>query len=131
MIICGRSQNPFLPSCCADDHALENVFRKLPSQYPGAVAAEFENATIASLLQENYYQCCSPVGGQKYCHLYQQINPPDYCSRYTISSEIRLEDKKDTPQIEDVSVDVEKSATNPRSRVVRNVKVMETIRFEY
>ncbi|KAH3821869.1 hypothetical protein DPMN_123637 [Dreissena polymorpha] len=37
MIICGRSQNPFLPSCCAlgqerifrapaDDHALENVY---------------------------------------------------------------------------------------------------------
>ncbi|XP_052245001.1 sushi, von Willebrand factor type A, EGF and pentraxin domain-containing protein 1-like isoform X24 [Dreissena polymorpha] len=98
------------------------MFSKLQSQYPGAVAAEFENTTIASLLQEGYYQCCSPEGSQKYCHLYQQINPPDDCSRYTISDEIPLEDKKDTPQIKDVSVDVEKLATNPRNRVVRNVQ---------
>ncbi|XP_052242167.1 mucin-like protein isoform X1 [Dreissena polymorpha] len=98
------------------------LFSKLQSQYPGAVAAEFENTTIASLLQEGYYQCCSPEGSHKYCHLYQQINTPDDCSRYTISDEIPLEDKKDTPQIEDVSVDVEKLATNPRNRVVRNVQ---------
>ncbi|KAH3698613.1 hypothetical protein DPMN_086156 [Dreissena polymorpha] len=98
------------------------MFSKLQSQYPGAVAAEFENTTIASLLQEGYYQCCSPEGSKKYCHLYQQINPPDDCSKYTISDEIPLDDKKDTPQIEDVSVDVEKLAANPRNRVVRNVQ---------
>ncbi|XP_052244062.1 CUB and sushi domain-containing protein 3-like isoform X6 [Dreissena polymorpha] len=84
------------------------MFSKLQSQYPGAVAAEFENSTIASLLQEGYYQCCSPDGSQKYCHLYQQINPPDDCSRYTISDEIQMADKKDSAKIEDLSVDVEK-----------------------
>ncbi|XP_052242156.1 CUB and sushi domain-containing protein 1-like isoform X13 [Dreissena polymorpha] len=84
------------------------MFSKLESQYPGAVAAEFENSTIASLLHEGYYQCCSPEGSQKYCHLYQQINPPDDCSRYTISDEIQMADKKDCPKIEDLSVDVEK-----------------------
>ncbi|KAH3724292.1 hypothetical protein DPMN_050108 [Dreissena polymorpha] len=63
-------------------------FSKLQTQYPGAVAAEFENRTLAGLLEKGYNQCCSPDGSHKYCNLYQEINPPDDCSRYTISDEI-------------------------------------------
>ncbi|XP_052242137.1 sushi, von Willebrand factor type A, EGF and pentraxin domain-containing protein 1-like isoform X2 [Dreissena polymorpha] len=64
------------------------MFSKLQTQYPGAVAAEFENDTAAKLLEKGYNQCCSSGGNQKFCHLYQVINPPDDCSRYTISDEI-------------------------------------------
>ncbi|XP_052244627.1 uncharacterized protein LOC127853868 [Dreissena polymorpha] len=64
------------------------MFSKLQTQYPGAVAAEFENRTLAGLLEKGYNQCCSPDGSHKYCNLYQEINPPDDCSRYTISDEI-------------------------------------------
>ncbi|KAH3689542.1 hypothetical protein DPMN_194472 [Dreissena polymorpha] len=98
------------------------MFSKLQSQYPGAVAAEFENETIASKLQEGYYQCCSPDGSQKYCPLYQTINPPDDCSRYTISDEIQLDGRKDSPEIKDVSLDVDTYTTNPRNRVKRKVQ---------
>ncbi|XP_052243416.1 uncharacterized protein LOC127853188 isoform X4 [Dreissena polymorpha] len=66
------------------------MFSKLQTQYPGAVAAEFENKTLAELLEKGYNQCCSSGVSQKFCHLYQEINPPDDCSKYTISDEIPL-----------------------------------------
>ncbi|KAH3724499.1 hypothetical protein DPMN_050318 [Dreissena polymorpha] len=68
----------------------ESWFSKLQTQYPGAVAAEFENKTLAELLEKGYNQCCSSGVSQKLCHLYQEINPPDDCSRYTIGDEIPL-----------------------------------------
>ncbi|KAH3724539.1 hypothetical protein DPMN_050359 [Dreissena polymorpha] len=66
------------------------MFSKLQSQYPGAVAAEFENKSVAEFLEKGYSQCCSPGVRKKYCNLYKEINPPDDCSRYTISDEIPL-----------------------------------------
>ncbi|XP_052225766.1 sushi, von Willebrand factor type A, EGF and pentraxin domain-containing protein 1-like isoform X15 [Dreissena polymorpha] len=64
------------------------MFSKLQTEYPAAIAAEFENTTIASLLLDGYNQCCNPSGSQKYCPRYAEINPPDDCSRYTISDEV-------------------------------------------
>ncbi|KAH3862406.1 hypothetical protein DPMN_025373 [Dreissena polymorpha] len=64
-------------------------FSKLQTQYPAAIGAEFENTTIAPLLLDGYNQCCGSSSSQKYCSRYAEINPPDDCSRYTISDEIR------------------------------------------
>ncbi|KAH3724547.1 hypothetical protein DPMN_050367 [Dreissena polymorpha] len=63
-------------------------FSKLQTQYPGAIAAEFDNQTVAELLEKGYNQCCSHGVRQRFCNLYQEINPPDDCSRYTISDEL-------------------------------------------
>ncbi|KAH3724687.1 hypothetical protein DPMN_050510 [Dreissena polymorpha] len=45
---------------------------------------------MEELLEKGYNQFCSSGVSKKYCNLYQEINPPDDCSRYTISDEIPL-----------------------------------------